>query len=233
MSSKSRGKLIIIEGTDGSGKSVQTKLLTEKLQKKGYEVAAASFPQYGKKSAGLVEEYLNGKYGKPENVSPYAASLFYALDRFDLSQELKKLLKNGFIVVLDRYVDSNAGHQGGKIKNSKERNKFLGWLYEIEYKILNIPKPNLTLILHMPADISHKLIAQKKTRSYLKKGKTRDTHEADLNHLKAAEASYLWLARKYPKDHLVIECAEKGQPLSPEKIQEEIWRTVQKEFDKK
>lgn len=224
--SKTKGKLIVIEGTDGSGKSVQTKLLSERLSQKGYKTTTTSFPQYGKKSAGPIEEYLNGKYGTPDQVSPYAASLFYALDRFDFAREITAKLDQGYFFITDRYVDSNAGHQGGKIKDTNQRNKFLKWLYETEYKILGIPKPDLTLILHVPAEISHKLIAQKKVRSYIKKGRGRDVHEADPNHLRAAEASYLWLAKKYPKDHKIIECIKEKKLLAPEKIHETVWKTI-------
>src|SRR3989344_3601468 len=122
---KRRGRLIVIEGTDGSGKKKPAALFVERLKREGYKTATLAFPQYGKKSAGLVEEYLNGKYGAPDDVNPYAASLFYALDRFDIAYEVKKLLDEGFILIVDRYVDSNAGHQGGKIKNPTEREKFI------------------------------------------------------------------------------------------------------------
>src|SRR3989344_2493977 len=131
-----KGKLIVIDGTDGSGKKTQTQLLLERLQNAGYPALSVSFPQYGKKSAGLVEEYLGGRYGQPDEISPYAASLFYALDRFDLSAEIRAALDAGKIVITDRYVTANAGHQGGKLKNLSERKKFLAWLYDTEYRVL-------------------------------------------------------------------------------------------------
>lgn len=223
---KSQGKLIVVEGTDGSGKSVQTKLLVEKLNKEGFLVATISFPQYGKKSAGLVEEYLNGKYGKPDEVSPYAASLFYALDRFDFTRKIRAKLNEGYIFVTDRYVDSNTGHQGGKIKNPREREKFIKWLYDLEYRILEIPKPDLVIVLHVPAEVGQKLVAQKQQRLYLKGGKTRDAHEKDLEHLKNAEKSYLWLAKKFPRDHKIVECIKRKQLLAPEEIHEMVWKTI-------
>ncbi len=109
------GKFIVIEGLDGSGKSTQSKLLTQYLRKEGYKVEKIDFPQHGEKSAGLVDEYLNGKYGSSEEVGPYRASVFYACDRYDASFKIRKWLKEGKIVVSDRYVASNVGHQGGKI----------------------------------------------------------------------------------------------------------------------
>lgn len=221
-----KGKLIVIEGTDGSGKSIQTKLLIERLQKDGSLVASTSFPQYGKKSAGPVEEYLNGKYGSISEIGPYVASLFYAIDRFALSRELRQRLDEGYILVLDRYVDSNAGHQGGKIKDPPEREKFMEWLYDLEYRILSVPKPDLVIILHVPAAIGQKLVLQKQQRLYLEAGKTQDAHESDLEHLKNAEAAYLWLAKKYPQDHIIIECVENGTLLPPEVIHEQLLEIV-------
>ncbi len=221
-----KGKLIVIEGTDGSGKSVQTRLLVERLQKIGRRVSTASFPQYGKKSSGLIEEYLNGKYGKADKVSPYVASLFYALDRFDLAGELKSRLAEGCVVILDRYVDSNAGHQGGKIKDPKEREKFISWLYDTEYKILDIPIPDLTMILHVPARVGQELVAKKQQRLYIEGGKKKDVHERDIGHLQAAEETYLWLAKKFPADHLIVECVKNGNLLAPEAIHERVWEKL-------
>ncbi len=217
-----RGKLIVLEGTDGSGKGTQLRLLTERLGKEGIRAVSLAFPQYGKKSCGPIEEYLNGKYGRPDEVNPYAASLFYAIDRFDVSKEIRVKLEEGYFVVLDRYVDSNSGHQGGKITNPKEREKFIEWLYDIEYRILGIPKPELVIILHMPAEVGQKLVARKERRLYLKGGKKKDSHESDLVHLKSAEEAYLWLRQKFPEDHKVIECVEDGRLLAPEEIHTKV-----------
>lgn len=212
------GKLIVLEGTDGSGKSTQFQLLITHLKRARIPVMTVKFPQYGQKSSGLIEEYLSGKYGKkPADVNPYAASLFYALDRFDAAIKIQAWLDQGKTVLLDRYVDSNAGHQGGKIKNPGARKKFLHWLYDIEYRILHIPKPNIIIILHAPASVSQSLLAQKK----------QDIHEQDIQHLRDTEHAYLWLAKTYPKDHCVIECMEKGRLLKPEEIQDKIWAVLQ------
>lgn len=223
-----KGRLIVLEGTDGSGKGTQLKLLAARLEKVKKPVATLAFPQYGQKSAGPIEEYLNGKYGtRPEDVGPYAASLLYAIDRFDAATKIRTWLAQGKTVVLDRYVDSNAGHQGGKIKKPAERKKFLQWLYDIEYRILRIPKPDLVIILHIPAAVSQKLVGHKAKRTYLKKG-THDLHEANLSYLKDAEQSYLWLAKTHPKEHRMIECLESGELLSPEVIHEKVWNHLQK-----
>lgn len=213
-----RGTLIVLEGTDGSGKSTQFQLLLARFKKTHRPLATFKFPQYGKKSAGLVEEYLAGNYGKnPEDVSPYVASLFYALDRFDAAAKIRRLLENGKTVLLDRYVDSNAGHQGGKIKSPAARKKFLRWLYDMEYRMLGIPKPDIVIILHAPASMNAVLLAHKK----------RDIHERSARHLKDTERAYLWLAANYHKNHRVIACAPQGKLLPPHKVHEKIWRIVE------
>ncbi len=216
---QNQGKLIVIEGTDGSGKATQTKLLMERLAKEGRKARTLSFPQYGKKSAGPVEEYLSGIYGRADKVSPYAASTFFAVDRLDLALTIRELLRDGFIVVLDRYVDSNVGHQGGKIKDAKERGKFVHWLYDFEYRILNIPKPDIVLVLHINARLGQELAKKRETD----KGAHPDSHEGDIEHLENAEKAYLWLTKKYHKDHKLIECVEGGKLLSPEEVHKKVW----------
>lgn len=226
------GKLIVFEGLDGSGKSTQSKLLFNRLKSKGLKVCKIDFPQYGKKSAGLVEEYLNGKYGNAKEVGPWVASLFYACDRYDASFLIKKWLKQGSIVISDRYVASNIGHQGGKIKNKKQREKYLKWLHELEYEIFNIPKPDITFILKISPKLSKKMAPkihdsekQKKRKQYLGK-KVRDIHEKDIQHLAQALSSYLEAARLFPRDFEIIECISKGKLMPLDKIHEIIWKKV-------
>ena len=131
-----KGKFFVFEGIDGSGKSTQTKLLTNFLKSKKYKVEKIDFPQYGKRSAALLENYLQGMYGTSKEVGPYRASIFYACDRYDLSFQIRKWLNEGKIVVSDRYVVSNIGHQGGKlVGNGKAWEKYINWLYNLEYNI--------------------------------------------------------------------------------------------------
>lgn len=231
---KDSGKFIVIEGIDGSGKSTQTKILTERLKNEGYEVILVDFPQYGKRSAGLVEEYLTGKYGNAEEVGPYRASIFYACDRYDNSAQIKKWLEEGKIVVADRYIGSNIGHQGGKIIDKRERKRFLKWLYELEYGIFEIPKPDLAFVLRTPPSLSQSLsgkITDKekraKKKSFLGRRK-RDLHEEDLNHLINTDRSYLEAAKEFPEDFKVIECSNKEKLLPPEIIHQKIWRIFKK-----
>ena len=228
------GKFIVFEGIDGSGKSTQAKLLITQLKKEGYATASIDFPQYGKKSAGLVEEYLNGKYGSAEEVGPYRASIFYACDRYDASFTIRDWLVQGKIVIADRYIGSNIGHQGGKIKNKKERNKFLKWLYALEYELFRIPRPDFSFILRVPpqmaSSLSGKIIdKEKKAKKKLYLGrKKRDIHEKDIKHLINTERSYLEAAQEFPRDFKVIECFRDGKLLFPKNLHQEIWRVVKK-----
>lgn len=219
------GKLIVIDGTDGSGKTTQTKALVESLKNSDYPVETIDFPQYGTKSAGLIEEYLNGKYG---GVNAYAASIFYSIDRFDASFKIKTWLSEGKIVIANRYVTANAGHQGGKIEDKVERIKYFKWLDNLEYNIFNVPKPDLNIILHVPAETAQKLVDNKdaKSREYAN-GKKRDMHEADINHLKNAEAAYLEIASLFPNTKL-IECVEKGKLLDPNEVHNKVWELVRR-----
>ncbi|NIA18370.1 MAG: dUTP diphosphatase [Actinobacteria bacterium] len=219
-----KGKFIVIDGTDGSGKATQTKLLAERLEKAGFEVEIADFPQYGQKSAALVEEYLNGKYGEANSVGPYRASVFYSIDRYDASFKIRKWLNQGKIVISNRYVTANMGHQGGKISDPLERKAYFDWLYNLEYKIFNIPMPDLNIILHIDAGLAQKLVDNKDAREYIG-GRKRDLHEADLSHLKNAEKTYLEIAGAFP-DFALIECVRSGKIMSRKEINDLIWHEV-------
>ncbi len=225
-----RGLFIAIEGTDGSGKATQFKLLTNTLKRVGYKFATVDFPQYGKPSAWFVEQYLNGKYGKSQDISPQIASIFYALDRFQVASQVEQWLKQGKIVVANRYVLSNAAHQGGKIKKLSERRRYWQWLFNLEYKLLRAPKPDINILLHLPAKQAQRLVLKKTPRRYIKLGAKRDIHELDLKHLQAAEKVYLELAKIY---HLpVIECIQKGRLLTPKEIHYKVWKIVERKLTK-
>jgi len=221
---KTRGKFIVIDGTDGSGKATQTQLLVERLSAAGYGVVMADFPQYGKRSAGLVEQYLNGTYGNAEEVGPYRASIFYAVDRYDASFQIRRWLIEGKIVISNRYVTANMAHQGGKIKDRQKRREYFKWLFQLEYGLFNIPRPDLNIILHVDAAIAQKLVDKKGIRSYLK-GEKRDIHEADINHLREAEKVYLEIARSF-SDCELVECTAAGRIMPRQKINDLIWESL-------
>lgn len=219
------GKLIVIDGTDGSGKGTQTELLIKRLQASGHGVEKADFPQYGKKSAGLVEEYLNGKYGPQSEVGPYRASVFFAVDRYDASFQIRKWLSEGKIVISNRYVTANMGHQGGAIHDDQERQKYFDWLYNLEFEMFKIPRPDLNIILHVPAATAQALVDKKGHRDYVG-GTKRDIHEADLGHLERAEKTYLQIAKSFP-GFALIECAPNHELLPIEAINDLIWQRIE------
>ena len=215
---------IVIEGIDGSGKGTQTDLLVNRLRETRVPFETISFPQYGKKSAGPVEEYLNGVYGTAEQVSPYQTSILFAVDRFDASSQIAKWLSEGKVVISNRYVGSNLGHQGGKISDPVERTKFFEWALELEYALFKIPQPDCNIILNLPPEQAQLLVDKKDSRNYLH-GKKRDIHEDDLHHLQNAASVYEELAKKMPRTH-IISCVEDGILLSPQAIHEKIWHVV-------
>lgn len=225
MIKKKKGLFIVLEGTDGSGKTVQFNRLLRKLRVKGFKCQTVDFPQYGQPSAYFVEQYLTGEYGGWHEVGPYQASLFYALDRYQAAKKIRNALSQGKIVLANRYLGSNLGHQGAKIKNNRQREKFFKWIYNLEYNILGIHKPDLNIFLHVPAEISYQLVAQKGRREYLK-GKKRDIHEKDIQHLRQAEQSYLQAIKLFPKKFKLIECAPKNKLLSIDEIAQKIWHIV-------
>lgn len=220
---------IMIDGIDGSGKSLQSEMLIERLKKENYPVEIISFPQYGQKSAGPIEDYLTGAYGTAEEVGPYRASIFYAVDRFAAASKINHWLSQNKIVVANRYVASNMGHQGGKIKDNAARQSFFEWNDNLEYNIFKIPRPNLNLILHVTPEIAQELVKKKAERDYLSGGK-KDIHETDLEHLKNAEKTYLEIASKFPNFYLV-ECVENNQILTPEQIHQKIWNLIKQKIN--
>lgn len=220
------GIFIVIDGTDGSGKGTQTARLTERLKAEGRDVATFDFPRYGNPSAVFVEKYLRGEYGPADQVGPYRASTFFALDRFDAAPAIREALARGAVVVSNRYVSANKGHQTAKIADPAERKRFLDWLNGFEYGLLNIPKPDLTILLHVPADIGFDLIAKKDERAYLN-GKARDILEEDRDHLRAAEAAYLSLAAQDNAEHWkIVECMDGERLLSIEEVHERLWDRI-------
>ncbi len=219
---KRKGVFIVIDGTDGSGKATQTDLLAKKLRREGHKVRVADFPRYGERSATLVEDYLNGRFGSPKEVGPYRASIFYACDRFAASSQIRDWLDLGCVVISNRYVSANMGHQAGKIEDRSERNRFLKWLEELEYTIFGIPKPDLNILLYMPPDVGQRLVDGKERRTYTRR--KRDIHEADLQHLRDAAEAYRYVARRYR--WTTIDCTPRGQLLTREAVHDLVWKAV-------
>ncbi|MGN0998114.1 MAG: dTMP kinase [Faecousia sp.] len=215
------GKLIVIEGTDGSGKSTQFKALTEHLAADGNRFQTLVFPQYSEPSSALIRMYLGGEFGsKPTDVNAYAASAFYAVDRYaSYKKGWGQWYDDGGLIVSDRYTTSNAVHQASKETGEKQA-EFLKWLYEFEYDKLGLPRPDLTIYLDVPTDFTEKLLRSREAAT----NTHADIHEQDMQYLatcretgRAAAAFYGWT---------VINCVRDGVMRSIEDIHEEIYRHV-------
>ncbi len=214
------GKFIVIDGADGTGKATQTELLAQTLGMAGYDGAVLDFPQYNTASAAMLEKYLRGEYG---NLNPEAASILYAIDRFDAKEKLQDYLSQGKIILANRYVTSNAGHQGAKIQDYEDRVKFYKWLRNLEFTIFDIPQPDLNIVLHVPTEISWGLIEERSARE----GRFRDLHEMDRSHLEAAERTYVEIASLFPNTRLV-ECVEGDRLLTPQEVHGKVWDLVRR-----
>ena len=215
------GKLIVIEGTDGSGKSTQFRLLTDRLEAEQVKFQKLVFPQYSEPSSALIRMYLGGEFGsKPEDVNAYAASAFYSVDRYASYRKVwGKWYENGGLVVSDRYTTSNAVHQTSKEPEDK-REDFLNWLYDFEYGKLGLPRPDLVIYLDVPTDFTKKMLRRRETET----NTHADIHEQDTQYLatcrrmgRAAAAHYGWT---------VVRCVRDGAMRSMEDIHEEIYRHV-------
>ncbi|MBU1126163.1 thymidylate kinase [Patescibacteria group bacterium] len=220
-----KGIFIVIDGSDGSGKATQAKLLIEHMKQEGLAVETISFPQYGQKSAGPLEKYLSGTYGSASEVGPYQTSVLFAVDRFDAAPKIHGWLESGINVVADRYVGSNMGHQGSKIDDPDERKKYFLWNEQFEHDLMGIPKPDLNIVLHVPTNISEQLIAKRDAAGGQKHDLKKDVHESDPEHLKRTEQAYLELAQLYDYFQL-IECIENESLLPPDEIHHRIWQII-------
>ncbi len=215
------GKLIVIEGTDGSGKSTQFRLLTQRLEQEGNTFQQLEFPQYSEPSSALIRMYLGGEFGdKPSDVNAYAASAFYAVDRYASYKKVwGQWYENGGLVLSGRYTTSNAVHQASKVPPEQQAD-FLSWLYDFEYSKLGLPCPDLTIYLDVPTDYTEKMMRRREADTHT----CADIHEKDLDYLatcrragKAAAAFYGWT---------VIDCVRDGVMRSIEDIHEEIYRHI-------
>ena len=220
------GKLIVIEGTDGSGKSTQFKLLTSRLEAENREFRKLVFPQYSEPSSALIRMYLGGEFGtNPSDVNAYAASAFYAVDRYASYKKVwGQWYEDGGLIVSDRYSTSNAVHQASKV-HQFEQSDFLKWLYDFEYDKLGLPAPDLVIYLDVPTDFTEAMMRRREADT----NTHADIHEQDLTYLatcrrtgKAAAEYYGWT---------VIECVQDGVMRSIESIHEEIYRLVRNSLE--
>lgn len=216
------GKLIVLEGTDGSGKATQSRLLCRHLREQGVELMQIDFPRYGQPSAAMVQEYLSGKYGKkPGDVNAYAASMFYAMDRYaSFKEDWGAFYRQGGLIVADRYTTSNAVHQASKLPDA-ERRAYLDWLFDLEYRLLELPKPDLVVYLDMPTEITGRMMRSREEAT----GTHADIHEQDAAYLKECRDNAHEVAELCGWS--VVSCANGDMPRTPEEIHSEIFEMVQ------
>lgn len=219
------GKLIVIEGLDGSGKSTQLELLEKRLSSEGRKCVKIKLPNYDDPACELVNEYLHGRFGtEPGDVNAYAASSFYAVDRFvSYNCYWKEQYLGGDIILADRYTTSNAYHQLTKL-DKNEWDSYLEWLEDYEYNKLGIPSPDAVIYLNMPVDVSQKLMSARYTGDESRK----DIHERNISYLDSCRISAAYAAKKL--NWICIDCAENGKPLSIETISDRIFNKIQKMF---
>jgi len=215
------GKLIVIEGTDGSGKSTQFKLLTSRLEAENHTFKQLVFPQYSEPSSALIRMYLGGEFGtKPSDVNAYAASAFYAVDRY---ASFKKVwgdwYKGGGLIVSDRYTTSNAVHQASK-EPEETQHTFLKWLYDFEYDKLGLPAPDLVIYLDVPTDFTEAMMRRREANT----NTHADIHEQDMAYLATCRRTGKMAADYY--GWTVIQCVRDGKMRSIEDIHEEIYRHI-------
>lgn len=212
-----RVRFIAFEGGDGTGKSTQAALLTKRLNAEGVRVKMLKFPNYDSPSSGPAKMYLDGELAKdPNAISPYAASLLYAVDRFcSFRSDWKKDYEDGVLLVSDRYTTSNMIFQGAKLQNP-ERRAYLDWLKDTEYKKLGLPVPDLVFYLDLPAEVSEMLVRQRSDKT----GQGEDIHETDLNYQRAVRDAGLEIANN--EGWTVISCAKNGMLMPPDELSDII-----------
>lgn len=221
---QAKGKLLVLEAGDGSGKATQTKMLRERLVAEGRCVRQVEFPDYASPSSALVRMYLGGDFGeRASEVNAYAASAFFAVDRYASFQtKWRADLEAGAIVLADRYTTANMVHQAVKIEDAAEREAFLAWLEDFEYGKLALPRPDLVLFLDMDPAVSRRLIAARAAASHA----ARDIHERDEDYLVRCHRASVNLAVRCGWQR--IRCSEAGEPLSREAVHEKIYEAVRR-----
>ncbi len=220
----SRGTFVVLEGTDGTGKSTQYQLMKEKLIMEGHDVLEIHFPRYDEPSAFFVKEYLKGKYGSADEVGPYTAALFYALDRYQAAADISNALDAGKIVLCDRFTGSNMAHQGTKFTHPEERRGFFIWLDNLEFEMLKIPRPDISFVLTAPYVVIAKRLEAKENSSDHISGK--DIHEINPEHIKKSLDIYTDMCKLFPKDFKAVDAMRSGSVQSIESINKYIMETL-------
>lgn len=217
-----QGRLIVFEGTDGSGKATQTALLCQTLAERGIPFRRLEFPRYREESSALIRLYLAGAFGsKPEDVNAYAASTFYSVDRYaSYRQDWGPFYENGGLVIADRYTTSNAVHQTPKLPQ-EQREQFLDWLFDFEYRLLGLPRPSRVVYLDVPTELSEQMMRRREQQTHT----TADIHEQDEAYLRACRESAELIVRRCGWEK--ISCAQNGALRPAEEIHREVLQRLE------
>ena len=219
------GKLIIIEsGSDASGKATQAKKIYDRLVSEGYNVKKVEYPNYESDSSALIKMYLNGDFGTDANeVDPYIASTFYTVDRYaSYKTEWEEFYKSGGIIIADRYTTSNMVHQASKIDDREKREKYLNWLYEFEFTMYKLPKPDRVIFLDMPPQYSQELMKNRKNK--ITGADEKDIHEGNKEYLVKSYNNSIELVDRYGWKR--ISCVKEGNIKAIEEINQEIYENI-------
>ncbi len=223
-----RGRLAAVCGIDGSGKTTQADLLAARAEAEGLmKVEQISFPRYGDGFfAEVIERYLRGEFApRAGDVSPYLAALPYACDRWEARARLRTWLKEGSLVICNRYVPANLAHQGAKIDSAAGREAFYRWNLELEYEVFGLPRPDLHILLEVPAEVAAGMLSGRGAEE--RPTQEKDIHEADRDYLAKTAAAYREIARKTPGRWAMVPCVRSGEMLPRPQIAELVWKHVE------
>lgn len=218
-----QGIFIVIDGSDGSGKSTQYKQLQERFDKEGVTYETIKFPQYNQPSAYFVEQYLGGTYGQADEIPAKRASVFYALDRYAAGQHIRSKLDAGITVLADRYVAANMGHQGAKMADKDTRLEFFSWLENFEYTLMGIPRPDINIVLSISDAQAQRNIAKRASETT----HSSDIHEANPDFLRRSSEVYKEICQLFPDQYIKIDCMKDESNMLPiDDIHNKIWEVV-------
>jgi len=221
-----KGKFIVIDGLDGSGKKTQLDLLVLYCRKQKIKTATVDFPQYYKTFFGrLAGRYLNGEFGDVEETNPYLTGLTFAGDRWQAKPDMLKALKQGRLLLANRYTSSSAAFMAGKFKSSSKQDRFIDWIYELEQKIYGCPNEDFVIYLSVPVAIGQKLVIKKGKRRYTGRKQKLDIHEKNLVYMERVKQIYLRMIKKR-KNWFFIDCMKGKKLLSPEEIHQMILKIL-------
>ncbi len=223
------GAFIVIDGSDGSGKSTQYAMLCDRLKTEGIEFKMIKFPQYKQPSAYFVQQYLQGHYGQADEIPAKRASVFYALDRYAAGEDIRQQLDRGVTVIVDRYVAANMGHQGAKMLDEQARREFFAWLDDFEFTIMGIPRPDVNIVLSVTDDQAARNMAKRTAEG----DHVSDIHEANPDFLRRSAAVYREICELFPDQYHRLDCMQDEATMLPADVtHNQIWELVTAKLQK-